>query len=122
MNEQKTLRDEFASDAMKAIISSPKDYTSCADSSAPMMTWPEIAKGAYQMADAMLAERAKNAPKADADGWIEWGGGECPVAESRIVEVKYRDGDKGTAAAYELWWTHSLGSSDIIAYRIKVIK
>lgn len=26
------------------------------------------------------------------DGWIIWEGGECPVAEGTLVDVKHRDG------------------------------
>ena len=81
-----------------------------------------IAKMCYGIADAMLAERSKNAPKADADGWIEWNGGECPVAERCAVEVKLRGGSRDTGVAEVFYWPHSNESYDIIAYRVKVIK
>ena len=31
-------------------------------------------------------------PKADADGWIEWNGGECPVGDGVLIDVKKVDG------------------------------
>ncbi|MDH2121918.1 hypothetical protein N5J75_01670 [Pantoea brenneri] len=56
------------------------------------------------------------------EGWIEWGGGECPVDAEVVVSVKYR-GDKwahqeGEAAKFD--WRHRgwCADTDIIAYRI----
>ncbi len=57
--------------------------------------------------------------------WIEWKGGECPVADFTIIDLKYRDGRvfKGELAGNYLWangYYHYLPEtdSDIIAYRI----
>lgn len=33
-------------------------------------------------------------PKADADGWIEWKGGECPVDDDSLVDVRFPDGSE----------------------------
>lgn len=68
------------------------------------------------------------------DGWIEWHGGECPVAHSSNVEVRFRDGetcDTWQAGDYADWpieghvetpdtsnWMHNGSSEDIIAYRV----
>ncbi|HHL7169726.1 hypothetical protein [Klebsiella phage ZCKP8] len=62
------------------------------------------------------------------DGWIEWGGGECPVPEGTLVDVKYRDGviKKGLQAlivnsgrsASRLFWVKDNIPTDIIAYRL----
>lgn len=62
------------------------------------------------------------------DGWIEWGGGECPVEEGALVDVKYRDGviKKGLRAliansgrsASRLFWVKDNIPTDIIAYRL----
>lgn len=57
-------------------------------------------------------------------GWIEWGGGDQPVSDYAVVEVKFRNGsvEKGEfAECYE--WNHgyrdlSTTEVDIIAYRI----
>lgn len=62
-----------------------------------------------------LIEIAKN------DGWIEWGGGECPVDEGVLVEVKYRNEMpfhiKGIIPADGLDWSNGNVNGDIIAYR-----
>ena len=75
-------------------------------------------------------------PKADADGWIEWGGGECPVERGTLVDVKYSGGEEnfGVSALTEGWhddhvrgsngkrtavnWVDTLPVSGIIAYRL----
>lgn len=69
---------------------------------------------------------AETAP--DADGWIEWKGGECPVEVGALIDVKYRDlhvqlGSKvGDRSAVEMYatthWRNSGGAADIIAYRL----
>lgn len=56
-------------------------------------------------------------------GWIEWNGGECPVAGVQVVEWRSRDGNAGHNAAGDLDWrhmniTHVLSSGDIIAFRL----
>ena len=47
--KDKTLRDEFASKAMRPLIFGKPTYDN----------WDEVAKNAYEIADAMLKERAK---------------------------------------------------------------
>lgn len=57
-------------------------------------------------------------------GWIDWGGGECPVSDNAMVDVRYRDGQihkAQRADSYE--WGHGYAhfvttSADIIAYRL----
>lgn len=78
--------------------------------------------------DAFLAEvmaydgsevMGKNFDKQDNDGWIEWGGGECPVDGKCQVEVKYRSTDRrthGTARYFR--WSNASDPADIIAYRV----
>ena len=67
------------------------------------------------------AEAALAAPQADADGWIPWSGGECPINNGVWFWLRFRNGrqfgpDNGAA----LWrWDHNhLNEGDIIAYRI----
>ena len=76
----------------------------------------------YEAALAASKEMLINKP--DADGWIAWGGGECPVEDDELVEVRYRDGtirDAYPAVGY-IWTNgyHDLETtdSDIIAYRL----
>lgn len=58
------------------------------------------------------------------DGWIEWGGGECPVERGAIVDVKHRDGEaflnfiKALSGKAEAWNHGKIEHpGDIIAYR-----
>lgn len=58
-------------------------------------------------------------PKAD-DGWIAWGGGECPVDVELAVYVNYRDGGETPAAvkAGSQRWNHSGLGGDIMSYSL----
>ena len=62
----------------------------------------------------------KQSSVADADGWIKWEGGECPVAPDALVQYVIRDGDESTepVRAMALDWGHRGCVSDIIAYRL----
>lgn len=59
--------------------------------------------------------------------WIEWGGGECPVEDGTIIDVRYRDGQEKTLPANEhidgreatnQYWRNCNQINDIIAYRL----
>lgn len=56
------------------------------------------------------------------NGWIEWSGGECPVGEGVIVEVKFRHGggsySERTAFGSQLRWRNEGLRNDIVAYRV----
>lgn len=53
------------------------------------------------------------------DGWIEWGGGECPVKSDSIVDVRFRSGEEEKAIPACNWhWKHDGSHSDLIAYRL----
>lgn len=98
----------------------PDFYTECATD--VDLVWrktvtPHVSREQYEAALA-----AKN------EGWIEWSGGECPVEEGTLVDVKYRDGDDfpdalgvpalsgyGTGSAF---WELDGYNNDIIAYRL----
>ena len=58
--------------------------------------------------------------QADADGWIEWSGGECPLPGDQLCEVKVRgEGVPRGPKPAKVWawdWM-SMRSNDIIAYR-----
>lgn len=110
MSDKKTLRDYFAAKAMAG---------SLANSSLTFQNGEEdrFASWCYKMADAMLAERAKNATKYDEDGWIEWNGGKCPVSPSHTVEVKIAN---NIDYADNFRWSYDDSDNDIkiIAYRL----
>lgn len=67
-------------------------------------------------------------PAPDADGWIEWEGGECPVRFGELIDVRYRDGHVQLGCRAEsrcdtelyatTHWGNSGGAADIIAYRL----
>jgi len=62
-------------------------------------------------------------PTPDADGWIEWKGGECPVAEGTPISIRYRDGEE-FANAFALGsrnsrWEHLGMKGDVVAYRLR---
>ena len=53
------------------------------------------------------------------DDWIEWGGGECPVNASEMVDVIFGRGGIISTNIADCWrWNHSGTDSDIIAYRL----
>ena len=74
-------------------------------------------------------EQYEAALAAKDDGWIEWGGGECPVPRGTLVDVRYRDGKQLNAlsanygtlnprdASFVFWLNHGC-EKDIIAYRL----
>ena len=68
------------------------------------------------------AETALAAPQPSY--WILWERGDCPVAHSTIVNVRYRDGWEGGGLASKFRWHHATQESsdakevDIIAYRV----
>lgn len=56
-------------------------------------------------------------PVPDADGWIEWSGGKCPVGEDDLIDVKFSDGDSlfGVNSAWD--WGDDADGCNVIAYR-----
>lgn len=77
-----------------------------------------------------VAGRAHEGGDAPAADWIEWKGGECPVAEDIMVMVTYRDGEVGgpfpanqnidrvVRDAGPAFWRNERQANDIIAYRV----
>lgn len=82
-------------------------------------------------------EQYEAALAAKDDGWIEWGGGECPVPCGTIVDVKHRCGAVSEnqqawpkrhkesdvmvnplSNAGQAFWRHENSVMDIIAYRL----
>ena len=56
---------------------------------------------------------------AASEGWIECGGGECPVHESANVDIKLEDGsEKSDVPASAFIWQHDDDVTNIIAYRL----
>lgn len=76
-------------------------------------------------------EQYEAALTAKNEGWIEWGGGNCPVEKGTLIDVKWRDGriDDGIQAKVShghespnkrnaISWRHFGIAHDIIAYRL----
>ena len=62
--------------------------------------------------------RMKESPP-DADGWVPWAGGECPVDENTRLDVRYRDGGGECGILAEMFvWNHEDEGDDIVAYRV----
>lgn len=72
------------------------------------------------------ADEAMNAAAtSEAAGWIEWGGGDCPVESEALVVIKcwheklWPDFVKcAPSKAGALRWQHAGLGGDIIAYRV----
>lgn len=73
-------------------------------------------------------EQYEAALAAKNDGWIEWGGGKCPVEKGALIDVKWRDGKVDTEIPAKIRcpsrdrqaiiWHHAGHELDIIAYRL----
>lgn len=57
-------------------------------------------------------------PAPDADGWIEWSGGECPVGKDSRIDAKFSDGDELFGVSSDWDWGVDAGRCNIIAYRL----
>lgn len=59
-------------------------------------------------------------PVPASDGWIEWKGGECPVAPDALVQLRYRDGEEDLELlpASQWHWDHHGDGDDVLAYRV----
>lgn len=76
--------------------------------------------------DRVAKQECSQSNQAD-DGWIEWNGGEQPIPNGSIADVKYRDGTvqllmpiPGGGPSYDYVaynWSHNGLAGDIIAYR-----
>lgn len=67
----------------------------------------------------LIVGAAPAEPQPDADGWIPWAGGECPVDANVEVIIKDRSGKVwhfGVAGDYD--WNHDEEPLDILFYRI----
>lgn len=84
--------------------------------------YPEVTKqDIVDLAQAIDMIDACDNPKADADGWIEWKGGECPVyAKVKVDYIMVNDSydEFHHDVSGELRWSKIGSSGDIIAYRL----
>lgn len=85
--------------------------------------WPAPGEMDDRAADWAMAWLTATQEQAQGDdGWIEWGGGECPVGPETEVEIQLRWDDvresTNVIQAGRFPWIWSNDSYDIIAYRI----
>ena len=66
----------------------------------------------------VLIQRVQALTKPADDGWVEWHGGNRPVAAHCKVEVTLRDGEKLTLLARYFRWEHHSLFDDIVRYRV----
>lgn len=59
-----------------------------------------------------------NRNEADSEGWIKWEGGECPVDNGTMVDIRLRDSETLTHISDTCEWDHIYAQDDIIAYRL----
>ena len=52
--------------------------------------------------------------------WIDWAGGECPIAPHDYAQVKYRKAGEHEGFALDYQWYHDMADDDIIAYRVRL--
>lgn len=66
-----------------------------------------------------LPEASQDQKEVDADGWITWNGGSCPVNKNEIVDLKFGSGHirYGTDTKYK-WEGTGARDCDIVAYRV----
>lgn len=78
----------------------------------------------YAAAAVLLIDEAETAVEEpakapdDKDGWIEWGGGKCPVSSWAGGDVKFRNGSYGSATLSLYDWSNNGRESDIVAYKV----
>lgn len=96
------------------------------------ITWSRLAPIPPKTAIELQAEEVgipEPVQLVDADGWIEWKGGECPVPKGALIDVKYRNGHEENAipageysgAGHRMSaidWSNNGHQCEIIAYRL----
>lgn len=116
-----TIGNPKYKDCLKVLFSDEKGNTLGFDIvHTPLKNQEVITREQYEAA--VLAATTQATITMPADGWIEWVGGECPVQEGVLVEVKYRNEKdyhiKGFNRAGRWSWAHYGAGGDIIAYRL----
>lgn len=66
----------------------------------------------------VLIQRVQALTKPAEDVWVEWHGGNRPVAAHCKVEVELRNGEKLTLLARYFRWEHHSLVDDIVRYRV----
>lgn len=73
----------------------------------------------YAQAEVERLEGVPPGTAPDADGWIDWEGGKCPVDDGVLVDVETRSGKRYiTSVGYYFDWRNNNYDCDIVAYRL----
>lgn len=89
-------------------------------------------KHPFSYTNAVTRDQYEAALSAKNDGWIEWGGGECPVPTGTLVDARYRNGEENHHVGAGIFfddtgsnpdrnaedWNNDGSPLDIIAYRL----
>jgi len=74
--------------------------------------------GGYRLAKDAV-DHSPDAGKMADDGWVEWRGGECPIANDTDTWVRLRDDSESEMClAGGFQWAHLGDDTDIVAYKI----
>ena len=114
------IHRQAESDVLSDLLGSLKEV--CETFSSTNRLWKDTAVHVMAQRSIARAEAALAEPQPDADGWIPWAGGECPVLNMSRVDVVHRNGDifldRFAGYAQAKTWTHDDHPRDIIAYRV----
>lgn len=85
--------------------------------------WAHPAFAGDDRVDILAYRLIRPAPAPDANGWIPWHGGICPIRGDAKIEIRMRNGQtRHCPAGVNAWahpaWRDSDGSHDIVAYRL----
>ena len=122
-NETNTTIDDLAHEAWAAAQLAPGEGIDDAVRRIAGLMAAALDSQAQQI-EALTAERDALRRRLDdarpAPGeWIEWAGGECPIADDARIDVKCRDGDVlRDYLPSNLYWSHHNYWGDIVAYRV----
>ena len=75
----------MSADVTKDLLEALKGLMALSDHRVDLRDEAKAARAAIARAEAALAE-----PHPDADGWIPWAGGKCPVPPDTLVDVKVK--------------------------------
>lgn len=75
--------------------------------------------GYFKLVADRLEANDEPQPAPSNGGWIDWKGGECPVAGRAMVDARFGNGSESLNSLAENWnWSHHRSVNPIIAYRL----
>lgn len=74
----------------------------------------DAVKGWVQISNPSFVASCEYRVIPDAEGWLPWYGGECPVSKAQKVKVKFKDGSAGERLSSSVGWS----DHNLIAYKL----